>query len=225
MTEARQVDVAVIDDDAAMREAIIVVLDSVGIAARGFASAQSFFAAPEAAAYRCLVMDIRMPGLSGVEAHRRMMDAGMNTPVVFITGHGDIEMAVAAMKRGAADFLTKPFRDQTLIDAVQGALARAGTETAPASGHAAAAASIPAPAVSLPATASRRIEQLTPREREILLLVARGLRSKQIAADLGISLKTVEEYRSRILDKMQVSSSCELAGVVTALGLVAPADR
>lgn len=217
MADGRKADVAVIDDDAAMREAVIVVLDSVGIGARGFPSAQSFFAAPEAAGYRCLVMDIRMPGLSGIEAHRRMMDAGMSVPVVFITGHGDIEMAVEAMKRGAADFLTKPFRDQALIDAVQAALARAKTKPATVSS--------PGAAEAAQAPARRRIEQLTPREREILLLVARGLRSKQIAADLGISLKTVEEYRSRILDKMQVSSSCELVGVVTALGLVSPVGR
>lgn len=209
MSDSSTVPVAVVDDDAATREAIVVVLDSIGIAAHTFASAQDFLAAPEASSYRCLVMDIRMPGLSGIEAQRRMKELGIAAPVIFITGHGDIEMAVDAMKRGAVDFLTKPFRDQVLIDTVQSVLSAAAARQAP-------------PPVQQ-AASRHRLEQLTPREREILVHVAGGRRSKQIAADLGITVKTVDEYRSRILGKMQVGTSSELAAVAATLGLLPPA--
>lgn len=206
MTDQGAVPVAVIDDDAATREAIVVVLDSIGIAAHPYDSAQEFLVAPQAGSYRCLVMDIRMPGLSGIEAHRRLKALGIATPVIFITGHGDIEMAVDAMKRGAVDFLSKPFRDQVLIDTVQAVLAaECERRVRPAVQHAA---------------SRQRLEQLTPREREILVQVAGGRRSKQIAADLGITVKTVDEYRSRILGKMQVGSSSELAAVAATLGLL-----
>lgn len=200
--------VAIVDDDAAIREAVIMVLESVGIRGRGHASAQAFLASGEAAACDCLVMDVRMPGLSGIEAFRRLRDSGEHLPVIFITGHGDIEMAVDVMKLGAVDFLGKPFRDQTLIDAVQAALRRNNRNAGQG------------PAVD-PAreTVLARLKALTPREREVTVRVARGLRSKQIAADLDISLKTVEEYRSRILQKMEAGTSCELTAMVSGLAL------
>jgi len=204
--------VAIVDDDAAIREAIIMVLESVGIRARGYPSAQSFLASGESTACHCLVMDVRMPGLSGIEAFRRLRDSGEHLPVIFITGHGDIEMAVDVMKLGAVDFLGKPFRDQTLIDAVQAALRR-NDRPALANGGQALAMDPAREAVLA------RVKALTPREREVMVRVARGLRSKQIAADLDISLKTVEEYRSRILQKMEAGTSCELTAMVSGLAL------
>lgn len=204
--------VAIVDDDAAIREAIVVVLESVGIRARSYPAAQAFLTSGEASACDCLVMDVRMPGLSGIEAFRRLRDAGEPIPVIFITGHGDIEMAVDVMKLGAADFLSKPFRDQTLIDAVQSALSRRGAAIASA------VASQAAEGAACEAVMAR-LKNLTRREREVLVRVVRGQRSKQIAADLDIALKTVEEYRSRILQKMEAGTSCELASMVAGLAL------
>lgn len=196
--------VAVVDDDTPLREAMIMVLSSVGIDAVGFSSAQTFLTESSAKSYRCVILDVRMPGLSGLEVQRRLKEMGDHSRVVFITGHGDVDMAVEAMKQGACDFLQKPFKDQALINAVQSALQQE-----------------PEVAESTRAQAAReRYEHLTPRERDILAAVAQGLRSKQIAAELGIAIKTVEEYRSRVLEKMDVSSSCELTALVTELRLL-----
>lgn len=204
--------VAVVDDDAAIREAVLMVLDSVGIRARGYASAQTFIASGEASSCGCLVIDVRMPGLSGIEAFRRLRDSGEHLPAIFITGHGDIEMAVDVMKLGAVDFLSKPFRDQALIDAVQSALSQ--------NDRSAGASPVQAPVLnSEREMVLARMRTLTRREREVMVLVARGLRSKQIAADLDISLKTVEDYRSRILQKMEAGSSCELTAMVSGLSI------
>lgn len=199
MTKTKTPVVAVVDDNDALREAILVVLGSVGIEAAAWSSAREFLAWPGLHGCRCIVLDVRMPGLSGLEAQRRLLDMGCRCPIVFISGHADVEMAVEAMKNGAVDFLQKPFRDQVLINAVQAALER----------------SLPAPGGL--GELQARLDRLTPREREILDGVARGLRSKQIAGELGIALKTVEEYRSRLLDKMQVSTSCELIALVSQL--------
>lgn len=196
--------VAVVDDDEILRDAMKESLSSVGIAVSTFASAQDLLADPALALLRCVVMDVRMPGLSGLEALRRMREKGLQTAVIFVTGHGDVDMAVSAMKLGAVDFLQKPFREQTLIDIVQEALARSAE-----------------PAADVRINSVReRFTQLTPREREVFFAVARGLRSKQIAGELGISQKTVEEYRHRIFEKMQVRSATELASVATELRLL-----
>jgi FixJ family two-component response regulator len=196
--------VAVIDDDDAMREAVVVVLNSIGLMAVGYDSVQRFFSDPAAASYRCLILDVRMPGLSGLEALRRFQEIGICAPVIFISGHADVDMAVEAMKLGAVDFLAKPFRDQRLIDAVQVALMRSANVAED-------------PRL---VEAKLRYAHLTPREREVLAAVARGLRSKEIAADLGVAQKTIEEYRSRILEKMKVGSSVELTALVTELHLI-----
>lgn len=194
-----EIPVAIVDDDAALREAMLFVLASVGIEAVAYASAKEFLTQASQQHYRCVVLDVRMPGLSGLEAQRRLKEMGEKSRIIFITGHGDVDMAVEAMKQGAADFLQKPFKDQILINAVQAALQNE-----------------PAPNESeRVADAKQRFEHLTPRERDILACVSQGLRSKQIAAELGIAIKTVEEYRSRILEKMGVSSSCELTALVT----------
>lgn len=193
--------VAVIDDDDAIRDAISMMLESVGIPTRCFASALNFLEDASARACHCLIMDIRMPGLSGVEAQRRLNETGSRVPIIFITGHGEVEMAVEVMKRGAVEFLQKPFKDQLLIDAVQSALAR---------WRDALAESI------LQHEFRRRLATLTARERDVFDGVARGLRGKQIAADLGIAVKTVEEYRARVFEKMQVKTGSELAAMAAA---------
>lgn len=196
-----EIPVAIVDDDAALREAMQFVLASVGIEAVAYASAKEFLTQASQQHYRCVVLDVRMPGLSGLEAQRRLKEMGEQSRIIFITGHGDVDMAVEAMKQGAADFLQKPFKDQVLINAVQVALQNE-EEVVPNDSDRIAAA-------------KERFEHLTPRERDILACVSQGLRSKQIAAELGIAIKTVEEYRSRVLEKMGVSSSCELTALVT----------
>lgn len=193
--------VAVIDDDDAIRDAISMMLESVGIPTRCFPSALSFLEDASADAYHCLIMDIRMPGLSGIEAQRRLNETGSRIPIIFITGHGEVEMAVEVMKRGAVEFLQKPFKDQLLIDAVQSALARWRDDNA---------------ANILRDEFKRRLATLTARERDVFDGVARGLRGKQIAADLGIAVKTVEEYRARVFEKMQVRTGSELAAMAAA---------
>ncbi len=197
--------VAVVDDDSALRDAILAVLDSVGIATEGFESAQKLLGASALKRFSCIVMDIRMPGLSGIEAHRKLKEVHVQSPVIFITGHGDIEMAVEAMKRGAADFITKPFRDQVLIDAVQAALLSKEVIKEQ-------------PNNIFSQESLDRFSQLTRRERQVLEQVVQGRRSKQIAADLCLAVKTVEEYRSRLLVKLKVRSSTELVSVVSSLG-------
>lgn len=194
-----KIPVAIVDDDAALREAMQFVLASVGIEAIAYANAKEFLAQASQQHYRCVILDVRMPGLSGLEAQRRLKEMGEQSRIIFITGHGDVDMAVEAMKQGAADFLQKPFKDQVLINAVQTAL-----QNEPGTSESQRAVDV-----------KQRYEHLTPRERDILACVSQGLRSKQIAAELGIAIKTVEEYRSRILEKMGVSSSCELTALVT----------
>ncbi|MCP5162336.1 MAG: response regulator transcription factor [Hahellaceae bacterium] len=214
MDSSQTEQVAVVDDDGAMREAMMAILESVGIQVQGFESGQHFLAEAQRLRYGCLVLDIRMPGLSGLEVQKKLQELQIDVPLILVTGHGDIEMAVEAMKRGARDFLTKPFRDQVLIDAVQNALTAA---------HEAAAASHHEDDLRMAnGELQARLSSLTPREREVLTYVVKGMRSKQIAAELNIALKTVEEYRSRLLDKMKVRSSTELASLTAAMGGIHP---
>lgn len=194
--------VGIVDDDASIRDSIRLLLGSVGIKTRCYPSALEYFADPEGSTCTCLIMDVRMPGLSGVEAQRQLNEMGSDAPIIFITGHGEIGMAVEVMKRGAVDFLQKPFKDQLLIDAVQTALARRIERRA--RNHRL-------------VEVTRRLQALTPRERDVFEGVARGLRAKQIAAELGIAVKTVEEYRLRVFAKMHVKTAGELAGLAAEL--------
>ena len=195
--------VAIIDDDDAIRDAISLMLESVGIQTYGFAAALDFIEDPAASACQCLIMDVRMPGLSGSEAQRRLNASGSRVPIIFITGHGEVEMAVEAMKNGAFEFLQKPFKDQLLIDAVQSALTRWSNTQAIGDHH---------------DEFRRRLARLTPRERDVFNGVARGQRGKQIAADLGLATKTVEEYRARVFEKMHVKTGSELAAMAARHG-------
>lgn len=187
--------VFIVDDDEAVRDSLRLLLKSIGLPVRTFASAQEFLPGYEARQPGCLVLDIRMPGMSGLELQQQLNMRGATIPVVFITGHGDIPMAVEAMQHGAFDFLQKPFRDQDLIDRVQRALERDATIRA-----------------QLRTTDRIRenLASLTPREREVLSLVTAGKPNKVMAGDLGVSQRTVEIHRARVMEKMQARSLAQL---------------
>jgi len=196
--------VLVIDDDPALRESVGRLLRSVGLDARLFASVPDFLESERPDGPTCLVLDIRLPGRSGLDFQRELAAAGIQIPIVFITGHRDIPMSVQAMKGGAIEFLTKPFRDQDLIDAIQLGLARdrARRENENALGMLRA-----------------RFDSLSPREREIMIQVVQGRLSKQIAHDLGVSENTVKVHRSNLMRKMSVRSLPELGQIADKLKL------
>jgi FixJ family two-component response regulator len=197
--------VLVIDDDPALRESVGRLLRSVGLDARLFASVSDFLQSDRPNGPTCLVLDIRLPGQSGLDFQRELGAANIEIPIIFITAHGDIPMSVQAMKGGAIEFLTKPFRDQDLIDAIQLGLARdrARRENE-----------------QILATLRARFDSLSPREREIMIKVVQGRLSKQIAHDLGISEPTVKVHRSNLMRKMSVRSLPELGLMADKLKLV-----
>jgi len=187
--------VYVIDDDPSIREAITSLIRSVGMSVQAFGSAREFMASSRPNAPACLVLDVRMPGLSGLELQRELTDAGISIPIIFITGHGDIPMSVRAMKAGAVEFLTKPFRDQDLLDAIEQAIDRDRELRKQQAGI---------------ADLRDRFERLTPREREVMELVVAGLLNKQIAVRLGISEITVKLHRHQVMEKMKADSLADL---------------
>ena len=187
--------VYVIDDDPSVREAIEGLIRSVGMRVETFGSAQEFLVSRRPDAPACLVLDVRMPGLSGLDLQRALTDANITIPVIFITGHGDIPMSVRAMKAGAVKFLTKPFRDQDLLDAIAQALDRDREVRKQQAGM---------------AELREHYERLTPREREVMKLVVAGLLNKQIAVRLGISEITVKLHRHQVMEKMKADSLAEL---------------
>lgn len=194
------------DDDSAFRESVGRLLKSVGLPARLFASVADFQAAEPTDCPTCLVLDVRMPGRSGLDFQRDLAAGNARLPIVFITGHGDIPMTVQAMKGGAIEFLTKPFRDQDLLDAVNVGLARDRERRQD----------------ELALSVLRaRFNELTPRERAILLLVAKGRLNKQIAADIGITETTVKVHRSNMMKKFKAASLPELCRMVDRLELAA----
>jgi len=191
--------VHIVDDDASVRAALEDLMASVGLSARGFASVAEFLAEPLPDAPGCLVLDVRMPGQSGMEFHRQMQALGIHLPVIFITGHGDIAMGVAAMKQGAIEFLTKPFRDQELLDAIWNGIERDRKRRADAAAL---------------AELQTRWQSLTPGEQAVARLVVQGLLNKQIAAELDLSEITIKVRRGHVMRKMQVRSLAELVRVL-----------
>ena len=187
--------VYVVDDDDAVREALSSLLRSVGLAMVGFASPQEFLAYPRADAPGCLVLDVRLPGSSGLEFQRELTALEVYVPIIFVTGHGDIPMSVRAMKAGAVEFLTKPFRDQDLLDAIQTAIAadRARRQNEQSM-----------------ADLRDRLATLTARERQVMSILVQGQLNKQIGAALGTTESTVKAHRAQIMRKMQAGSLAEL---------------
>ena len=199
--------IAIVDDDDSLRNSLDDLLRSVGFRAHGFASAEAFLRSQHVHETACLVLDVRLPGLSGLNLQRELTERGIHIPIIFITGHGDIPMSVQAMKAGAMEFLTKPFRDQDLLDAIEQATERdrAARRQRTEMGE-----------------LVERSETLTPREREVMRLVVAGLLNKQIASELGISEKTVNVHRSQVMQKMQADSLAELVRMAEKLQLSSP---
>jgi len=199
--------VFVIDDDAAFRESLNNLFRSIGVRVETFASAQEFLSSERRSRPGCVVLDVRMPGLSGLDLQKRMADAEIDIPIVFVTGHGDIPMSVQAMKAGAVEFLTKPFREQELLDAVQRSLERDRA----ARDHRAGGEGL-----------RGRLDSLTPREREVMERVVAGLLNKQIARAMGTSVATVKIQRHHVMQKMKAGSLADLVRMADRLGIVVP---
>lgn len=195
----QQATIFVVDDDEGVRNSLKFLLKSVGLATRAFASADEFLAAYRPDQPGCLVLDVRMPGMSGLELQQQLNVRGAVVPVIFITGHGDVPMAVEAMQQGAFDFLQKPFRDQELIDRIQRALESDTRNREALAEH---------------DKIRARLDLLTEREREVLGLLTSGKQNKTMAAELGLSQRTVEIHRARIMEKTGAGSLAQLVRMV-----------
>jgi FixJ family two-component response regulator len=200
--------VFVVDDDSSMREALRDLITSVGLVVEAFKSAREFLEHRRPDAPACLVLDVRLPGLSGLDLQRELLRMEAPIPIVFITGHGDIPMSVRAIKEGAVEFLAKPFRDQDLLDAIQHALEidRAARQER-----------------TMVAELRRRYESLTKREREVMKLVVSGLLNKQIAGELGSSEVTIKIHRGQVMRKMRAQSVVQLVRMAEKIGIISEA--
>src|SRR5262245_14267826 len=196
--------VYVIDDDESVREAVTDLLNSVGHKVESFGSAQEFLASKRTDAPGCIVLDVRLPGPSGIEFQRRLLRSDIHLPIIFISGHADVPMSVQAIKSGAIEFLTKPLNEQQLLDAVQAGIARDRARREEA---------------KIVTELQGRFEILTPREREILTLIVTGRANKQIAAEVGLSEMTVKVHRSHVMQKMRAGSLVELVRMADRLGI------
>ena len=196
--------VFVVDDDPSVCRAIKRLVESVGLHVEMFGSASEFMSSSRPEIASCLVLDIRLPGIGGLDFQRELAGADIHIPIIFITGHGDIPMSVRAMKAGAVEFLTKPFRDQDLLDAIQVGLARDRARRQ---------------RQSETAVLRERFESLTPREREVLPLIVSGLLNKQVAAEIGTSEATVKVHRSQLMRKMGADSLPELVRMAEKMSL------
>lgn len=200
--------VFVVDDDASMRESLRSLLRAVGHDVQLFESVPRFLAESDAGRADCLVLDVRLPGQSGLELQRELLRTGVDLPIVFITGHGDVPMSVTAMKAGAIEFLTKPFRDQELLEAVRRGVELTQRRRGEADGM---------------AELRHRFDSLSSREREVMVLVCSGLMNKQIAAELQLSEITVKVHRGKVMRKMQAESLPELVRFADRLASAAKA--
>lgn len=185
----------IVDDDNSVRTALTRLIRSLGFTVEAFDSARAFLEREPCDGPACLILDIRMPGTSGLELQEKLREQGGHIPIIFITGHGNVQMSVKAMKAGALDFIEKPFEDQTLVDAIHTAIARSRRDRAQESER---------------NKLRARVDSLTPREYEVFMLVVSGLLNKQIAAQLGMSEKTVKVHRGRVMQKMRAASLADL---------------
>ncbi len=196
MTEPR---VHIVDDDDAMRDSLKWLLESRGLEVELYPSGEAFLAAFNSGFCGCLVLDVRMPGMNGMDLYEQLRARNSTLPVIFITGHGDVPMAVSALKKGAADFIEKPFNDQDMLRLIETCMRQDRAAAAKRAEN---------------ASVAQRLESLTQREREVLGLIVAGKLNKQIADELGISIKTVEVHRSRVMEKMGANSVAELVQLV-----------
>lgn len=197
--------VSVVDDDPGLRKAVARLCRSAGFQVKAYANAREFLEAGAPASPACVVLDVRMPGLSGLDLQAEMACRNIPTPIVFITGHGDIPMSVRAMKAGAVDFLTKPFQHKDLLEVIRNALKKDVRLTSVHHEREA---------------IERRLESLTARERQVFELVVQGLLNKQIAGELGASEQTIKVHRARVMEKMQVRSVAELVQAAVKVGVL-----
>ena len=194
--------VFVVDDDQAMRNSLKWLIESVGVQVESFSSADDFLEQYQPGRSGCLVLDVRMPGMSGLDLQEHLTERNIGIPVVIITGHGDVPMAVRAMKSGAIDFIEKPFNDEVLLDAIRRALAFGEQQRSHQTEH---------------LQIQERLQHLTPREHEVMEMVTEGRSNKEIANSLGVSAKTIEAHRARVMEKMQAGSLAELVRMVLAV--------
>jgi FixJ family two-component response regulator len=206
MTETKPI-VFVVDDDLSVRRSTERLIRSIGLEVQTFTSAREFLKSSRPKGPACLVLDVRMPGLSGMDLQRELARSEIHIPIIFITAHGDIPMSVRAMKAGAVEFLTKPFRSRILLDAIRAAIDRDRAASNERSEIEA---------------LRQRYEQLTPREREVLLLVAAGLLNKQVAGKLATTERTIKFHRAHIMQKTHAESVADLVRMVEKLGIASP---
>lgn len=201
--------VYVVDDDQGMLDSTVWLLESVGLKALAFTNGQDFLAACEPDRAACVLLDVRMPGMGGLNIQDAMRQRGLTLPVIFVSGHADVPIVVRAFRAGAVDFIEKPYNEQLLLDSVQQALNRLTSV---------------APPVAYPGLdeVQARLDSLTPRERDVLLPLVRGYTNREVAEQLDISVKTVDLYRSRVMKRMQADTLPALVGMAIAAGLVDP---